>query len=142
MTMLLQHETLLLWLTGLSVLTLAGTVIAVPWLVCRLPADYFCHSHREPLTEAPDSDRPGLVTNLLKNMLGGLMVLAGLLMLITPGQGLLTLLAGLLVMNFPGKYRLERVLVARPGVMGALNWLRKRRLIAPFKAPYRNSTEQ
>ena len=56
-------------------------------------------------------------------------------MLVTPGQGVLTILAGLLLMNFPGKYRLERWLVMRPGVMRALNWLRARRGQTPFEIP-------
>jgi hypothetical protein len=54
-------------------------------------------------------------------------------MLFTPGQGILTILAGLLLMNFPGKYRLERWLVQRPGVLSSLNWLRTRRGKAPFR---------
>jgi len=62
-------------------------------------------------------------------------VLMGLLMLVTPGQGVMTLLVGLLLMNFPGKYRMERWLVMRPGVLRALNWLRRRRGQRPFAAP-------
>jgi len=54
---------------------------------------------------------------------------------VTPGQGLLTLLVGLLLMNFPGKYQLERWLVGRPGVLGALNWLRRRGGHEPFEPP-------
>jgi len=76
-----------------------------------------------------------LVLGLLKNLLGALLVVMGLVMLVTPGQGLLTLLAGLLLMNFPGKYRMERWLVLRPGVMRALNWLRQRQGHAPFDRP-------
>ena len=56
-------------------------------------------------------------------------------MLVTPGQGLLTLLAGLLLMNFPGKYQLERWLVSRRGVLTALNWLRRRSGQVPFDPP-------
>ena len=44
-------------------------------------------------------------------------------------------LVGLLLMNFPGKYRLERWLLRRPGVLGALNWLRGRRGLPPFDPP-------
>ena len=54
-------------------------------------------------------------------------------MLFTPGQGILSILAGLLLMNFPGKFRLERWLVQRPGVLKSLNWLRARRGKAPFR---------
>jgi hypothetical protein len=54
-------------------------------------------------------------------------------MLFTPGRGFLTLPAGLLLMNFPGKCRLERWLVQRPGMLRSLNWLRTRRGKPPFR---------
>jgi hypothetical protein len=70
-----------------------------------------------------------------KNLLGGILVLAGLIMLLTPGQGLLTLLAGLVIMNYPGKFALERWLITRPLVLPAVNRLRRRRSHPPLRAP-------
>ncbi|RME33433.1 MAG: hypothetical protein D6786_07715, partial [Gammaproteobacteria bacterium] len=64
-----------------------------------------------------------------------LFLLAGLIMLFTPGQGLLTMLVGLLLMNYPGKYRLERWLVTRPRVLETLNWIRARTGHPPLAAP-------
>ena len=72
---------------------------------------------------------------VLKHALGWFFIAIGILMLVTPGQGLLTLLAGVLLTNFPGKYRLERMLARQPKVMAVLNWLRARRGQAPFKRP-------
>ena len=82
-----------------------------------------------------DQSFPGLLFMGAKNLLGAALMLLGILMLFTPGQGLLTLLVGLLLMNFPGKYRLERTLVARPGIFRSLNWLRRRRGAEPFELP-------
>lgn len=123
------------WGTGLSLATLVATVVAVPWVVARLPVDYFCQPRRAVLPQ--DQSFPGLVFMGVKNLLGAALVLLGILMLFTPGQGLLTLLVGLLLMNFPGKYQLERALVARPGVFRSLNWLRQRRGSGPFELPDR-----
>jgi hypothetical protein len=67
--------------------------------------------------------------------LGALLVLLGLLMLVTPGQGLLTLFIGLMLMNYPGKHALERWLVRRDGVMGGLNWLRRKGNQPPLQSP-------
>lgn len=40
-----------------------------------------------------------------RNLLGWLLVLAGFIMLFTPGQGLLTMLAGLALADWPGRLR-------------------------------------
>ncbi|MFT7049387.1 MAG: hypothetical protein ACJAZE_001788 [Halioglobus sp.] len=125
----------LLWASGLSIVTVIVTLITVPWVVIRLPQDYFCGPERT--VWRPPSEQPvfALLLGLLKNLLGLLLLILGLVMLVTPGQGLLTLLAGLLIMNFPGKYQLERWLVMRPGVLRGLNWLRRRQKQIPFDAP-------
>ncbi|MFO7857997.1 MAG: PGPGW domain-containing protein, partial [Ectothiorhodospiraceae bacterium] len=68
----------------------------------------------------------GLVLLIVKNALDAVLVLAGIAMLVLPGQGVLTILAGLTLMNFPGKYRVERWLMSRPAVFNAVNWLRRR----------------
>jgi zinc transporter ZupT len=128
-------QQLLLWATGLSLVAVIGTIIGVPWVVARLPGDYFSRPQRKTWRQADDEPLFALVLGLLKNLLGAALVVMGLVMLLTPGQGLLTVLAGLLLMNFPGKYRMERWLVLRPGVMRALNWLRQRRGHAPFDRP-------
>jgi len=130
-----QEAELLWWATGLSLAALIATLIAVPWVVSRLPADYFSRPERDAWRGSPDQPLLALVLGLVKNAVGALLVLLGLVMLVTPGQGLLTLLIGLLLLNFPGKYRLERWLVLRPGVLRGLNWLRRRHGEPPFEAP-------
>ncbi len=131
----LDIQQLVLWSSLASVVAVAATVAGVPWVVARLPSDYFCQDHREVWRETDAEPFFALVLGLLKNLFGALLAVMGFIMLFTPGQGLLTLLAGLLLMNFPGKYRLECWLVRRPGVMRALNWLRNRHGQPPFEVP-------
>jgi hypothetical protein len=131
-----QHlELLLVWAGGLSLLGMVGAVVGVPWVVARLPSDYFNQPRRAVWREWGGEPWFALVLGGIKNLVGALLVLLGLVMLVTPGQGLLTLLVGLLLMNFPGKYRLERWLVGRRGVLTALNWLRRRGGHPPFEPP-------
>ena len=122
----------LLWASGLSLLALIATIVGVPWVVTRLPKDYFVRSDRVVWRASFDAPLLSLITSMLKNLLGLLLVVLGLIMLVTPGQGIVTLLIGLLLMNFPGKYHLERWLVLRPGVLKGLNWLRRRQGQLPF----------
>ena len=102
-------------------------------MVTRLPADYFDHREREAWNQSGDEPVAGLLLGLFKNIVGALLLLLGVVMLVTPGQGILTILVGLLLMNVPGKYRLERWLVQRPGVLRSLNWLRRNRGKPPFR---------
>ncbi|PLW69655.1 PGPGW domain-containing protein [Pseudohalioglobus lutimaris] len=125
---------LLIWGTALSLGTLLAVIVIVPFVISRLPSHYFNEPKRHPLREQVGGASQWLFI-VIKNLMGALLVLLGLLMLFTPGQGLLTLLAGLLLMNFPGKYRLERALVSRESVMHALNWFRERQGRPPFDPP-------
>ncbi|MEQ8860328.1 MAG: PGPGW domain-containing protein [Pseudomonadales bacterium] len=126
---------LLWWASGASLLALLATMIGVPWVVARLPADYFSRPQRSAWRDSGGEPLLAMVLALAKNAFGAVLLVLGLVMLVTPGQGVLTILIGLLLLNFPGKYRLERWLVLRPGVMRGLNWLRGRRGQPPFEAP-------
>jgi UPF0716 family protein affecting phage T7 exclusion len=128
-------QTLIVWAGAGSLVMAVLTLVAVPWVVVRLPVDYFVRRRREVWRRGPTHLPGALVFTLLKNLLGLLLVTLGAVMLVTPGQGILTLLVGLLLMNFPGKYWLERWLVTRRGVMRGMNWLRRKRGREPFHSP-------
>lgn len=120
------------WLFALGIGSLVLTVVLVPVVVVRLPADYFVASrkqarqHRTPLAWC---------ARIGKNLLGAVFVLAGIAMLVLPGQGLLTILIGLLLVEFPGKRRLELAVVRRPAIRRFLDRLRQRHGRAPFLVP-------
>ena len=103
---------------ALFLLTLAG----LPWAVAYLPEDYFIRPRRTRI-EISAKEWIWLIT---KNVVGGVMLVAGVAMLLLPGQGLLTILVAVMLMDFPGKRRLEFLLVRRPRVLASLNWLRRR----------------
>jgi hypothetical protein len=107
-----------------SVVLFAASLVVVPWLVARLPADYFAHRHREHPPPAHPAWRLSVL--VVKNLVGATLVLAGIAMLVLPGQGLLSILAGVMLMDFPGKYQLERRIVGNHTVLSALNWIRAR----------------
>lgn len=125
------------WFLGMSFASLGLAVVLVPALVSRVPADYFSQSRRLPV--AATSDHPALNFAIagVKNLLGAILVSAGVLMLFVPGQGLLTILVGLMIMNYPGKFALERWLIGRPQILSAVNWLRARHGRPPLDPPGR-----
>lgn len=118
------HELLLGWLSAASVLMFFGSIVVVPWLAIRIPTDYFVH--RQHVADRWRSRHPLVRIGLLaaKNLCGIVLVLAGVAMLVLPGQGILTLLVGLLCLDFPGKYALEQRLVRQRPVLAAINWMR------------------
>lgn len=120
---------------GLILAGLALPAAVAVFVVLRLPADYFTHNRREPIYRHGTHPLLGWSLVLLKNLSGLVLVILGVVMLFTPGQGLLTLLVGLMLLNFPGKYRLERRLVRLGPVIPALNWLRGRWGRAPLMDP-------
>jgi hypothetical protein len=62
-------------------------------------------------------------------------VLAGIVMLLIPGQGLLTILIGIALMDFPKKQAFLRRVVARQWVLRSINRIRGRFGRAPLRAP-------
>ena len=127
---------LLAWLGVISGLTFIGSLALVPILVARIPVDYFTHRHRVhnyALDRHPVLHR---VAILLKNVLGYALVFTGIVMLVLPGQGILTILIGVMLIDFPGKYELEKRLVGRPAVMRSINWMRAKAKRQPLKPPW------
>lgn len=128
-----EHELLVWTLTVLSAVTFVATLVAIPVLIGRIPEDYFV---RRPVRDWP-TRRPAvhLLLVLSKNALGLVLVLAGLLMFVLPGQGMLTMLMGIMLLDFPGKRGLERWFIRRRPIRAAANWIRARRNKPPLQLP-------
>ena len=128
-----EHAALMWWLTGGSVAMAVGSLLLIPPLIVRIPADYFCDPcRRRSLFGRQHPVVRGLIM-IGRNALGLVLVALGIAMLVLPGQGLLTIVLGVFVMDVPGKYRLERWAVSRPKVLGAINWQRRRKGREPLR---------
>jgi len=113
-------------MAGTSLLLVVLTMVAVPFWLIRLPADYFTGEKRRRAEWALRHPVERWILLVLRGVAGFLLVLVGLALLVLPGQGLLTILSGLMVANYPGKYRLERWLVRKRGVRAPIDWMRRR----------------
>jgi hypothetical protein len=129
------HQGWLLSLAGLSVLTFFGSLIALPFLLARIPEDYFVDPERHASRLRRLHPMVYVTVRALKNLLGWILVLAGVLMLVLPGQGILTIIMGLVLSDFPGKFALERRLASKPRILGAINWIRRRSGRRPLLPP-------
>lgn len=122
----IQNHPAVIWCLAVSVITFVGTLVAIPILVARIPADYFVYKQRRPTPWAKQHEIVRWTLRTTKNSLGVIFVLMGIAMLVLPGQGVLTILVGIMLIDFPGKYRFQRWLVMRRPVLRSINWLRQR----------------
>jgi hypothetical protein len=124
MSCLSDNPNLLWLLSGLSILMFVGSLILIPLLVVRVPEDYFI---RQPIKDWP-TRHPLVHLSIIaaKNLLGGGMLLAGIAMLVLPGQGLLTILIALMLIDFPYKRYWERRMIGIKPVREAANWIRRK----------------
>ena len=115
----------LIWLTVLSMVFFLGTLIAIPFILVRLPADYF--DVRVPRPWMKDHHPVlRLVGHIVKNAIGAIFLFAGFLMLFLPGQGVLTMLIGISMLYFPGKRKVEAKLIGQPTVLSVVNSMRQK----------------
>ncbi len=128
-----DNQTLLTWLSVISLITFVGSLLALPWLVGIIPEDYFLHQRRNPNGLKQRHPVVRLLLLVGKNLLGMLLLCGGILMLFLPGQGLLTIAVGMLLLDYPGKFSIERRIVAYPSVLKGINWLRAKGHHPPIK---------
>ena len=110
-----------------SVATFILSLIIVPVIIVRIPEDYFSRSKSSKQTKWEGLNPIAqLFLTILKNVFGLIFLIMGILMLVLPGQGLLTILFGIALLDFPGKQNLVRRLVSYPKILNSINWIRKK----------------
>ncbi len=119
-------------LAWISLALFIVSIAIIPWIVIKIPEDYFHERYRVRVSKNSGHPLIAHLFTVLKNIAGFIFVVLGVLMLILPGQGILTILMGLFLMNFPGKYRLERKIVSLPRILKSLNWIRAKANKAPL----------
>ena len=114
------------WLGVASLVMFVGSLMLVPWLLVRIPADYFARDRSRRGRRGSRHPAIRIAGLVLKNILGIFLLLAGVTMLALPGQGLVTVFLGLLLINFPGKNALVRRILRQPKVLHTINVMREK----------------
>ncbi len=114
-------------ITTLSLLFALLSVLGVVWFIAKLPADFFQRPrHHRHLIDPNRYPNLHFVYTMVRNILGLVLILAGIVMLVLPGQGVLTIIMGLIVADFPQKERWLRRLTASHTVKKGLNLIRRK----------------
>ena len=119
----------------LSAVLFIASPFLIAWIAVRLPKDYFVGEERSDTVRNRVHPVVYILFRIIKNLLGVVLILAGIAMLVLPGQGILTILIGLSLIHFPGKYRLEQWLVSRPAVFHSINWIRNKAGVPDLMPP-------
>ena len=95
------------YLVGISIFIMVISLLSIKWLVNQIPSDYLIKNTTETsFNKLPVPLR--ILIFIFKNLLGYLLILGGMIMLILPGQGLLTMMVGLVLSDYPGKKVFEK----------------------------------
>ena len=131
-----EGHSVIVWLLSLlSVVTFAATLVAIPLLVARIPENYFTRTKKNPGHCIAGYPRARVLYLVVKNVVGIIFIVAGIIMLFIPGQGIVTILIGILMTNFPGKRKMALRMIRQPKVYKAINWMRSKSHRPPLKLP-------
>ena len=120
-TFIHSHEELLLWLAIASVIGFIGSLIVIPWILIQIPSDYFSHKKRQKHQWGSYQPIIRLVFLLIKNILGVIFIISGIIMLFIPGQGIITIIIGIILTDFPCKYKIERWIINHTAILKYIN---------------------
>ena len=112
------------WLGLVSSIIFIASILSIGRLVSLIPSDYFIN--RKDSKFKLNYPAAWIVSIIIKNIFGYILILGGILMLVLPGQGLITIFIGLMLSNYPGKYSIEKKIIATPKILKSINWLRKK----------------
>ncbi|WP_428087046.1 PGPGW domain-containing protein [Candidatus Thioglobus sp.] len=129
LSLLTQYEDLLIMVGIVSAIVFVLSLLLTPYLLGLIPVDYFSADYTG---QTKAKTLLGFIKTVFKNTLGLFLVLAGIIMLVTPGQGVISILLGLFLMEFPKKRQLELKLINHNPTFKTLNWLRDKAGKPPF----------
>ncbi|HMS40200.1 MAG TPA: PGPGW domain-containing protein [Pyrinomonadaceae bacterium] len=112
-----------LWTLFFIVMSIVVSYGAIVVGMIKIPADYFSSSYAKEI-KSDQHITLRWTALIIKNIIGFLLIIAGIIMIFTPGPGVPTILLGLIMMDIPGKRPLEAKLIQRPMVLSAVNDLR------------------
>ena len=119
---------------GFTVFSVVASIVAVRWQLTRLPADYFA-------VERPPRAKRGPAAWIAGNVAGLCVLALGIILLLTPGQGILLILTGLIMLDLKSLRPLERRIVRNRKVLASMNWVRRRAGEPDLLAPPKRTAE-
>jgi archaellum biogenesis protein FlaJ (TadC family) len=119
----------------LSLLFSLTSLLLVGWVLVKLPEDYFVHHKEHHWIDPVRYPNLYKVLRMVKNLIGIVLIVVGIILIFMPGQGVLTIVIGLILTDFPAKKRWLEKLLRSKGVRKSLDMLRRKAGKRPFLYP-------
>lgn len=120
----MAHRMQIAIIGGSALVVIIITAIAAAVVAVRLPPDFL----------KKDQEKAGSgAWRIARNILGWVLIIAGLIMLALPGPGVAVIILGVALADFPGKQRLLRWLLSRGRILQTINALRRKFGRAPLE---------
>ncbi len=120
----------LLGISSIAILIISA--LSIGYFIKKIPHDYFLNDKRGVHQYKNKNPIFWIITLVLKNIIGYCLIVGGILMLVLPGQGLLTILVGLMLSDYPGKFKLEKKIIKTNLILKTINWYRTKSNIPPL----------
>lgn len=115
----------ILWGALVTIVSIIISYSLIVYGMVKIPANYFSSTYVKNINQ-DNHFSVRWAAFIIKNVVGFIIVIAGVIMIFTPGPGVPAILLGLIMMDIPGKRPLEAKLIQRPAVLSAINSLRAR----------------
>jgi uncharacterized membrane protein YidH (DUF202 family) len=110
--------------TIVSLALMIGGLLAVRWVLVRLPPDHFVRKHEHSRT-----------VKIVRAVAAIALMAAGVAMMVLPGPGIVAFLVGVSLLDLPIRHRIVLAILRRKHVHHALDRMRLRAGKPPFVIP-------
>ena len=125
------YKNFIFWISLISLTIFIISILSIRWLVLLIPENYFKEKKNSILKEKYFFY--WVAFKFIKNSLGYLLIIGGILMLVLPGQGILTIFVGMILSDYPGKYHIEKKIIQSSIILRTINSIRKKSGKKPLK---------
>ena len=128
-----DNDQLIQWVGIVSIVLFFLSLFLLRYVILRLPEDYFIKVSS--ISKSNSKSLKKIIVRIAKNALGFLLTISGIILLFTPGQGMITILIGLCLIDLAFVNQWKKKMIYNSKVQKALNWIRSKKSVKPFNFP-------
>ena len=128
-----DYNQIIQWAGIVSVFLFFLSLFLLRYVIIRMPEDYFITTSS--ISKSHSKSPQKIIVRVAKNVVGFLLTICGIILLFTPGQGMITILIGLCLIDLAIVNQFKKKIINNSKVQKALNWIRTKKSVKPFNFP-------